>query len=251
MRCVVVHGSPRRGNTWDVLNIAKEEMKKHGEIEFIDIELRKENIPYCNGCFLCIYKGEDKCPHKEKISYIVNEIENADAVIVTSPVYSMQVSGLLKTFIDHMSYNFHRPKFFTKKALVITTTAGAGHTSSAKYIRDVLYYWGFNFVEMIPIAYRAIELNDKNVEKIKCISGKFSEDLISRKIHKPKVKSIFMYNLWRKSGETPFKEGDADYRYWKNSGLSKFVYHPDIKIGALKRAIGSATYKLMGSKVKN
>ena len=64
MRCVVIHGSPRRGNTWDVLNIAKEEMKKHGEIEFIDIELRKENIPYCNGCFLCIYKGEDKCPHK-------------------------------------------------------------------------------------------------------------------------------------------------------------------------------------------
>ena len=60
-----------------------------------------------------------------------------------------------------------------------------------------------------------------------------------------------MYNLWRKSGETPFKEGDADYRYWKNSGLSKFIYHPDIKIGALKRAIGSATYKLMGSKVKN
>ena len=93
MKCVVIHGSPRRGNTWDVLNIAKEEMRKKGEIEFIDIELRKENIPYCNGCFLCIYKGEDKCPHKEKINKIVNEIENSDAIIVTSPVYSMQVVG--------------------------------------------------------------------------------------------------------------------------------------------------------------
>lgn len=251
MRCVVIHGSPRRGNTWSVLNIAKEEIKKQGEIEFIDIELRKENIPYCNGCFLCIYKGEDKCPHNEKISYIINEIEKSDAIIVTSPVYSMQVSGLLKTFIDHMSYNFHRPKFFRKKALVITTTAGAGHEASAKYIRDVLYYWGFNFVEMIPIAYRGMELNNKNIEKIKYKAANFGEDLMSKKIHKPQIKSIFMYNLWRKSGEIPFKEGDADYRYWNNSGLSKSVYHPDIKIGFLKRAIGNATYNLIGVKIKS
>ncbi|WP_322413471.1 MULTISPECIES: hypothetical protein [Clostridium] len=45
MRCVVIHGSPRRGNTWTVLNLARDEMKKYGEIEFVDIELRKENIP--------------------------------------------------------------------------------------------------------------------------------------------------------------------------------------------------------------
>ena len=251
MRCVVIHGSPRRGNTWRVLNIAKEEMNKKGEIEFVDIELRKEEIPYCKGCFLCIYKGEDKCPHNEKIKAIAKEIENSDAVIITSPVYSMQISGLLKNYIDHMSYNFHRPKFFKKKALVITTTAGAGHIASAKYVRDVLYYWGFNFVEILPIAYKGMELSNKNIEIIKNKSVKFSEDLISRTIHNPHVKSIFMYNLWRKSGEAPFKEGDADYRYWKNSGLSKCVYHPDIKVGFLKRTIGNAAYNLIGGKVKN
>lgn len=250
MRCVVIHGSPRRGNTWDVLNLAKAEIKKYGEFEFIDIELRKEEIPHCNGCFLCIYKGEDKCPHNEKIKYIVEEIENSDFVIMTSPVYSMQVSGLLKAFIDHMSYNFHRPKFFTKKALVITTTAGAGHKASAKYIRDVLYYWGFNFVEIIPIAYRGTELNLKNIEKIKCISGKFGEDIISKKMHKPRVKSIFMYNLWRRYGEIPFKEGDADYRYWKNSGLSNFIYYPYIKIGILGKVAGKFAYNIIGSSNK-
>ncbi|WP_347707330.1 NAD(P)H-dependent oxidoreductase [Clostridium sporogenes] len=50
-------------------------------------------------------------------------MEKADALIVTSPVYSLQITGLLKNSIDHMAYNFHRPRFFTKKALVITTTA--------------------------------------------------------------------------------------------------------------------------------
>ena len=250
MRCVVIHGSPRRGNTWDVLNLTKEEIKKYGEFEFIDIELRKENIPHCNGCFLCIYKGEDKCPHNEKIRNIVQEIEKSDFVIVTSPVYSMQVSGILKTFIDHMSYNFHRPKFFAKKALVITTTAGAGHETTAKYIKDILYYWGFNYVEIMPIAYRGLELNDKNLEKISYISKRFSKDLVSEKIHKPQIKSVFMYNLWRRFGETPFIEGDADYKYWKNSGLSKLVYHPDIKLGFFRRVIGNFAYSISGSNDK-
>ena len=53
------------------------------------------------------------------------------------------------------------------------------------------------------------------------------------------------------SGERPFKEGDADYRYWRDSGLSKFVYHPDIKIGVIKKAIGNATYNLIGGKVES
>lgn len=250
MRGVVIHGGPRKKNTWNVVNLVKNELEKYGEFEFVDIELKKENIPHCNGCFLCIYKGEDKCPHNEKINNIVKAIEDSDFIIVTSPVYSMQITGLLKTFIDHMSYNFHRPKFFTKKALVITTTAGAGHEASAKYIKDILYYWGFNYVQTIPIAYRGLELNNKNIEKIKSISEKFSKDIISKKIYKPKVKSVFMYNLWRRYGETPFIEGDADYKYWKNSGLSKFVYHPDIKIGVLRRLIGKFTYKIIGSSDK-
>lgn len=71
MKCLVIHGSPRRGSTWDVLNIAKEEMMKNGEIEFQDIELIKEDIKNCIGCFNCFFKGEDKCPHREKIEKII------------------------------------------------------------------------------------------------------------------------------------------------------------------------------------
>lgn len=28
MKCVVIHGSPRRGNSWNVLTLVKEEMRK-------------------------------------------------------------------------------------------------------------------------------------------------------------------------------------------------------------------------------
>ena len=115
MKCLVIHGSPRQGNTWNVLNIAKEEMQKNGDFDFEVIELAKEKIPTCIGCFNCISKGEDKCIHKDVIMGISKKMEEADAFIITSPVYSLQVSGLLKNFIDHMSYNFHRPKFYKKR----------------------------------------------------------------------------------------------------------------------------------------
>ncbi len=245
MKCLVIHGSPRRGNTWDVLNLVKEEMKKNGDVEFIDIELRKQGIPSCVGCFNCIMKGENKCPHKDIISNITTKLEKADALIITSPVYSLQVTGLLKDFIDHMSYNFHRPRFFTKKALVITTTAGAGHTDAANYIKKVLHYWGFNYVNTLPIAYRGLELNNKNNEKIHKAAKNFMNDLKSNKLHKPSIKSVAMFNIWRGMANEKNKFGSADYDYWNETELNKYPFSPKVEIGILKNGIGNFIYKMM------
>ena len=81
-------------------------------------------------------------------------------MIITSPVYSLQISGQLKNFIDHMSYNFHRPKYFNKKALIITTTGGVRAKEIANYIKEVLTFWGINTTYKLPIVYR-----DNNLEK--------------------------------------------------------------------------------------
>lgn len=245
MKCLVIHGSPRRGNTWDVLNLAKEEMKRNGEVEFIDVELSKEEIPNCIGCFNCIFKGEENCPHSKIMSNILFEMENMDAIIITSPVYSMQVTGLMKTFIDHMSYNFHRPKYFTKKALVITTTAGAGHKNTANYIKSVLEYWGLNYIQTLPIAYRNMELTEKNKIKIKNESKKFMLDLKSNKLHSPTIKSVAMFNAWKGMSTTKYTFGNADYDYWTNTGLINYTFHPLIPISKGKRILGSVIYKMM------
>ena len=238
MKCLVIHGSPRRGNTWDVLNIVKEEMQKNGDFQFEIIELAKEKIPMCIGCFNCIEKGENKCPHNSYIEPIVKKMEEADAFIFTTPVYSMQVSGTLKNFIDHMSYNFHRPKFHDKKVLIITTTAGAGHTDTANYIKEVMEYWSVNYVQTIPIAYRSLELSEKN--KIKAIKGAkaFSKELNSHKVHQPKLKSLIMFHLWKSSSkEDGFSI--ADFNYWNDEILKKGLYFADIPLGMRKKFMAS------------
>ena len=136
MKILIIHGSPRRGNTWKILNKVKEKINEEIDADYEIIELSKMKIPMCTGCFNCILKSEEKCPHYESIKYINDKITWCDAMIITSPVYSLQISGQLKNFIDHMSYNFHRPKYFNKKALIITTTGGVRAKEIANYIVD-------------------------------------------------------------------------------------------------------------------
>jgi len=219
MKCLVIHGSPRIGNTWNVLTLVKEEMKKKLEIDFKDIELRKENLPLCIGCFNCIYKGEEKCPHKEVMSKIVDEIKNADALIITSPVYSMQISGLLKNFIDHKD--------------------------AANYVKRVLNYWGLNYIQTLPIAYRSMELTEKNKTKVLKSTKKFSEELNSKKLHKPSFKSVVMFNLWKAMSKEKYEEGSADYDYWHSEEMSSGAFSPQVPIGVFKKVVGKAIYKMM------
>ena len=50
MRYVVINGSPRRKNTWKMVEQAKNNLKG----DFEEIHLMKEEIPLCRGCYNCI-----------------------------------------------------------------------------------------------------------------------------------------------------------------------------------------------------
>ena len=55
----------------------------------------------------------------------------------------MNVSGLFKVFVDRFAYIFHRPRFFDKKALLLTTTGAVGAVDVLKYLRLTAQVWGF------------------------------------------------------------------------------------------------------------
>lgn len=243
MKCVVIHGSPRRGNTWDVLNIVLNELKDIHNIEFDVIELKKVKLDTCIGCFNCILKGEDKCPHSNTMKNLIDRIENAEVIIMTSSVYSMQITGLLKNFIDHMSFNFHRAKFYKKKGLVIATTAGAGHKQATKYMKEVLEFWGLNKVNKIAVAYRNTKLTQKNIDYIKSESKKFKKELLKMDIPKSGIKQVAMYNFWRAMAIND-KSYEADYNYYKNK---KRAYYDDANVNKIKIMIGNLVYKVIKS----
>ena len=184
------------------------------------------------------------------IKYINDKITWCDAMIITSPVYSLQISGQLKNFIDHMSYNFHRPKYFNKKALIITTTGGVRAKEIANYIKEVLTFWGINTTYKLPIVYRDnnLEKYDKQIDKV---LSKFIYTLKNEKIKAPTFKTVASYNSFRSMSTTLYTKGNPDYDYWKNSELYKYPYHPDVNIGKVKSVFGNALYKVISKRMKN
>ncbi|MFW6026651.1 MAG: flavodoxin family protein [Candidatus Woesearchaeota archaeon] len=146
MKICVIHGSPRKGNTFKVSEFFKNELLKNERVEFIEYFLPADMPHFCNGCFTCFEKGEDKCPHADYVQPIASSLKEADGIIITTPVYVMAESAQIKALLDHLGYIFipHRPmeEMFSKVAMVISTTAGAGTGKAMKTISRSLFYWG-------------------------------------------------------------------------------------------------------------
>ena len=237
MKYLIINGSPRKKNTWAIVEHVKNNLKG----DFEEIHLSKNQIPLCNGCSNCIFKGEDYCPHHDFIKPIIDKINECDAIIMTSPVYALNVSAVLKNFLDHTAYLYHRPQFFTKKALVVVSTAGAGHKKVAKYIDETLRHWGVNKVYRIHIACGGkTSLDSKQIDGI---SKKFRSDVESKKLHSPKFGDIIFFNVWRAlslDGGIP-----ADKEFWHETGLVNHDFSTDVKLGAVKKLFSKIMFAIL------
>ena len=235
MRYVIINGSPRVGNTCEVIRQVKANL--NGEFE--EIHLAKEKIPLCKGCYNCIMKGEEKCPHHKMVSPIIEKIAGCDAIIIGSPVYAMNVTAVLKNFLDHTAYLYHRPEFFTKKALVVVTTAGAGHKKVATYIDETLRHWGVNKVYKLPMACGGKEnLETKKIDKV---AQKFSSDVESGKLHSPKFGDIIFFNVWKAmaASSDPI---EADRDFWFKTGLVNHDFSPKVKLNFIKKTFSKVMF---------
>ncbi|MCD4739884.1 flavodoxin family protein [archaeon] len=117
MKVIGICGSPRRGgNTEIMLRTTLEEIEKNGtETELV--LLAEKNIMPCKGHSACL----DKCPQNDDIQAIYSKAEQADAIIIATPVWSNNVSSLTKIFIDRFLWTaMNGKKLLGKKFGVIT-----------------------------------------------------------------------------------------------------------------------------------
>jgi multimeric flavodoxin WrbA len=75
-------------------------------------DLIKCNINYCRGCFKCVHENHElpvgKCPLKDDMARILAEYSSADGYILTSPVYDVGVTAVMKTFLERKFSLFYR-----------------------------------------------------------------------------------------------------------------------------------------------
>ena len=223
MKITVIHGQSHKGSTY---NIARELYDKLGG-EVTEFFLPKDSDCFCKGCTACFTTSETKCPDYEKLKPITEAMDEADIIILTSPVYVMHATGAMKAFLDHYGYRFmvHRPegKMFTKQAVCISTAAGAGTGSTIKDMADSTFFWGVAKTYKLGVA--VMETRWEVVKpKIKAKIDKKTTSLarkLSRKVGKvkPGIKTRAFFGIMsmvQKNGFNP-----ADVRYWKEKGWTK------------------------------
>lgn len=99
MKIVALLGSPRsKGNSSTIANTIVETASSLGA-DTRTFELNRLNYRGCQACYAC-KKGHDVCVLKDDLAEVLKAVQEADLVVLASPVYYGEISSQLKGYID-------------------------------------------------------------------------------------------------------------------------------------------------------
>ena len=145
--------------------------------------LPKDLEHFCTGCYACI-KNKENCPF-----------------------YRMS----------------HKPRrcMFSKKAVVISTAAGAGMKSAAKDIQNTLFYWGVPYIKEYGIAVQAMswdQVSEQKKDRIKQDIKKLANKISNHQNPHAGIKTRFMFDIMRMMQNRGLGSSPEEKEYWKTNG---------------------------------
>jgi Multimeric flavodoxin WrbA len=241
MRILEICGSPRQdGNTEYIIELCKQKIydlyKAKDKIDCDIISIYNSNISWCKGCRICFNVSESKCPHNDELLIIKKKMEEADIIIVGSPVYLEDISGAMKNWMDRMAFNCHRPFLIGKPVYVYTTSAAVASKHAITSMKRAIISWGGNVINNDNF----IMGQKMNREVAKTTYEKIIEKRMHRMIEAYKRKSVTLYSLISFGTQKRYwkrKEHTADYNYWVKMKWfeSDCIYYKPVKVNFLKK----------------
>ncbi len=103
MKVLMINGSPRKnGNTAIALQEMAAVFAKEG-IETEILQIGNQEIRGCMACGYCFQNG--KCVLVDQVNRAATKLEQADGVVLASPVYYASANGTLIAFLDRLFYS--------------------------------------------------------------------------------------------------------------------------------------------------
>ena len=100
MKLLILNGSPRpKGNTKQMIEAFCEGLESAGH-EYDVFDVCRMNI---HGCLACEYSqttGQGQCAQKDDMQKIYEKLQEAEMLVIASPIYYHGLSGQLKCTID-------------------------------------------------------------------------------------------------------------------------------------------------------
>ncbi|MBO7515500.1 MAG: NAD(P)H-dependent oxidoreductase [Lachnospiraceae bacterium] len=222
MRIVMLNGQDHKGSTY---NIGRQIADKiSGENEIVEFFFPRDLNHFCMGCYKCI-EDMSACPFYKEKKVILDEMDAADILIITTPTYCLHVSAPLKSFFD-LTFDIwmsHRPmkSMFSKRAVIVSTSAGASTKHAMKDVEDVLDYIGLPSITKYGLAVQAMNwegVSEKKKGKIDKATSKIAKKLSTKRKPRVRIKTKFLFNLMRMMQKKGWNSSPVETVYWKDNG---------------------------------
>lgn len=217
MNIIIINGSPRKnGATAKILHKMEECLyqKENVNIEFIHIA--DLGINPCSGCCSCYKTGF--CYIEDDAEKLSKKISLADGLIIGSPTYASNISGILKQFIDRGHFVIEQ-LLYNKYTISVVTGENYGSRDTSKILTKLLKYSGGKLSGKIiyNLPFNSNPLNAKVERKINYLADKIFVDISQKR--KYRIQSLVQKIIFKFGIESFVKSKGEKYngvvKRWK------------------------------------
>jgi len=241
-KVVAFVGSAHKKNTQRAVVQFLNDLQALGGVESEIVTLSDYRLEVCRGCGLCFQKGEEFCPLKDDRDALMEKIMSADGIVMATPNYSFQVSGMMKVFLDRFGFALHRPRYFGKAFTSIVSQGIGGGDKIVDYLDFLGRNLGFNTVKGARIT--ALDpVPDKTRQKIEKtlaqLSKQFHVKLTKPAYPVPSFFQLLVFRMGRTTIAQRLDDSNRDYRYYAEKDWLESDYYYPTRLGGIKKAAGS------------
>lgn len=162
MNIFVLNGSPRpNGNTAAMVAAFTEGATEKGHQVSV-VNVCRKKIAGCLACEYCHTKGNGRCIQQDDMQEIYPVLEEAEMIVLASPVYYHSVTGQLQCAINRI-YALDKPKHLKKAALFLSS-------GSDNVYGGAVYEYQNSFLDYLKLenmgVFTAFDKQNKSEEKL-------------------------------------------------------------------------------------
>lgn len=163
MKVLLINGSPAKmRGTHTALGVVGEALKAEG-VEVEEAWIGADAVRPCVGCGACFRAGDRRCVFADDVvNGLIEKMEQADGLVVGSPVYYAGANGALLAALDRMFYAGGSTMRF-KPAAAVAVARRAGTTPTIDQINK---YFQINCMPVVSSVYWPMAHARANAEEI-------------------------------------------------------------------------------------
>ncbi|WP_125143415.1 flavodoxin family protein [Clostridium transplantifaecale] len=159
MNILILNGSPRANGSTAAMTQAFAEGAREAGHEVTVIPVGRKKIAGCLGCEYCHTKGNGRCIQKDDEEEVYEALEQAEMLVLASPVYYYTLSAQLQAAI-HRTYAVKIPKRIRQTALLLSSgSPGVYEPAIKQYQFSIVDYY-----EVKDMGIMTVNEEDKRVE---------------------------------------------------------------------------------------